>query len=230
MQELVDLASVRAGSQNKLAAKLGVSRSLITGWKKGRTEPSLPMFRGLCAVAGVTADWVLGISEPSSAPIAPPEEGDWTLLPLVSDQVAAGEAILDETAILERDWFAFHGLYVRHLAGGKEPERGRFVLVRVAKGQKGESMLPTVRPQALLVVDRGPGARGVLEVEDGAIYLVRPGDEGVTVRRVFKAGARAIMLWPDNPTHKRQAIELAKGEQLSRYLIGRVRWIGQEEG
>lgn len=91
-------------------------------------------------------------------------------------------------------------------------------------------MLPTIRPGALVMVDRGPGCRGWTECEDGKIYLCRPAEEGVTVKRVFRGGdhSRALVLWSDNPAFKPIVVDL-KGKSLQSILLGRVRWIGQEE-
>lgn len=52
-------------SQTYLAGKLHRSRSAISEWKSGRSEPDLQTFVQLCALLGRSADDVLGITRPT---------------------------------------------------------------------------------------------------------------------------------------------------------------------
>lgn len=52
-------------SQTYLADKLHRSRSAISEWKSGRSEPDLATFAQLCKLLGRSADDVLGITRPA---------------------------------------------------------------------------------------------------------------------------------------------------------------------
>lgn len=130
-------------------------------------------------------------------------------------------------------WYAFHRSWIHRQWGAQaveDPER--LVVVQVEKRALGESMLPTIRPGAILVIDRGAGGRGVTdlrEVRQGGIYLVRI-DDGLTVKRVNVDG-QALILSADNPdkrTFPSRHVPL-RGTRVQDVLVGRVRWIGQEE-
>lgn len=219
--------------QADLAKRLQVTQPTIGRWKSRDRIPDLASLTTICREFSVSADYLLGL--PSRQPDTVAEAavsvpGSWSAIPRVSEQVAAGEALYDEAELQERDWYVFRDGFLRHLIGKADPEPGRrLVVVTVARGHKGESMLPTIRPGALVLVDRGAGGRGVSEIEDGKIYLCRPDGSGVTLKRVFRAGRRALMLWADNPTHAPQPVELEAGQRVQDFVLGRVRWIGQEE-
>lgn len=219
--------------QADLARRLKVTQPTIGRWKSRDRIPDLASLTTICREFNVSADYLLGLPSQQPDMIAEPSmavPGTWSAIPRVSEQVAAGEALYDETVLGERDWYVFRDGFLRHLIGKADPEPGRrLVVATVARGHKGESMLPTIRPGALVLVDRGPGGRGVVELEDGKVYLCRPRSGGVTLKRVFRAGRRALMLWADNPTHHPDPLELQAGERVQDFVLGRVRWVGQEE-
>jgi len=232
--ERLALAIEKSFSQRRFGEKVGRSVSVVSLWISGAIPEAWDRLRHVCDTAGVSADWLLGTTGTErhvTAPVTPPKEGEWTLLPRVSNAVAAGAERLDPNDITERDWFSFRAGYVAHLIGKGDPQPGvRLMLVTVSRKRDGESMMPTILPGALLMIDRGPGGLGVVEPEDGKIYLCRPPDEdGVTVKRVFRAGKQALMLWPDNPLHKPVPVDM-KDRRMQDIVLARVRWIGQEEG
>lgn len=224
-------AAIGERNASELARKMGVRPGAVSNWRTGLRLPDSEKLEALCRLLGVSADELLDLPTRAALPAAQLDlPGSWSAIPRVSEQVAAGEAVYDEAELSERDWYVFRDGFLRHLIGKSDPEPGRrLVVVTVARGHKGESMLPTIRPGALVLVDRGPGGRGLHEIDDGKVYLCRPRGEGVTLKRVFRAGRRALMLWADNPTHKPQPIELEAGERMQDFVLGRVRWIGQEE-
>lgn len=50
-------------SQRKLAALLGINRFVFTNYESGEREPFLGGFRDLCLLFGVSADWLLGLTD-----------------------------------------------------------------------------------------------------------------------------------------------------------------------
>ena len=65
LNEKIVYCRKRAGlSQEALAEKIGVSRQAVSKWETGDAEPELNKVRPLCAVFGVSADWLLSEDEP----------------------------------------------------------------------------------------------------------------------------------------------------------------------
>ena len=53
----------RGYSQRKAAADLNISQALLSHYENGAREPGLDFVRRACAYYGVSADYLLGISE-----------------------------------------------------------------------------------------------------------------------------------------------------------------------
>lgn len=52
-------------SQQKLADKIGVCKQCISGYKSGRTVPSIQTLRLICEALEVSADYLLGLEDES---------------------------------------------------------------------------------------------------------------------------------------------------------------------
>ncbi|MBE6725580.1 MAG: helix-turn-helix domain-containing protein [Ruminococcaceae bacterium] len=50
-------------TQDTLAERLAVTESAVSQWEVGKTVPDLMLIPALCAVLGVTSDWLLGVNE-----------------------------------------------------------------------------------------------------------------------------------------------------------------------
>lgn len=50
-------------SQSEFAAQLGIKQTSYSAYERGRMEPSASMIVLICKNAGVSADWVLGLSD-----------------------------------------------------------------------------------------------------------------------------------------------------------------------
>ena len=57
------LRKARGLSQRKAAADLSISQALLSHYENGAREPGLDFVRRACAYYGVSADYLLGISE-----------------------------------------------------------------------------------------------------------------------------------------------------------------------
>lgn len=99
-------------------------------------------------------------------------------------------------------------------------------------------MTPTIRPSAIVVVDRGPGCRGVLREEydrrKSAIYLVNPVPEAekpaITIKRVSVVeSGHELVLMSDNRSQPPQIVTM-KGRTFQSVVVGRILWVGQEPG
>ena len=71
LYERIALARKQAGlSQEQLGEKLGVSRQAVSKWESGQTNPDVVYVSRMCALFGVSADWLL-LGEESAAEKAP---------------------------------------------------------------------------------------------------------------------------------------------------------------
>jgi phage repressor protein C with HTH and peptisase S24 domain len=148
---------------------------------------------------------------------------------MVAAEVAAGPGIVQvPTGVDDEEtrWYAFSERFVRYLTGTATPEPGRLIVVRVRKDHLGESMVGTIAPGSLCLVDRGPGARGPTQIEDGKVYLLRDLDDdgGAFVKRVYQRGAH-LVLASDNEDAGPRLVNL-RGRRIQDVVVGRVRWVG----
>ena len=167
---------------------------------------------------------------------------DFLYVPIVTLSAAA-EPVTDLPEATA--WSAFNVDWADRVASGARHDGQRLVAVRV----EDEAMSPTMRRGALALVDRGVNGRGIASSRDlrvGRIHLVRHGDT-LTFRRVFAPQPEFLIFKPDNPDFERfwpsfcsiitedspfrEEIETgASMFDLRNRVVGRVIWIGQEEG
>jgi len=83
-ENLALLRRERGESQRAAAGALGISQALLSHYEKGIREPRLEFVSRVCAYYGVSADFILGVTEernPAEASPAPATETDPALLP-----------------------------------------------------------------------------------------------------------------------------------------------------
>lgn len=220
-----------------LAKAMGLKDpSALSHYKAGRRAPKFERLEALAREAKVTVPWLLGLQAGEVKPQAPAPAArgaeDWHSLPKVAF-TAAGSPIHDELAKDDTVWYAFHRSWVARRAGRTATEdTERLIVVQVDKKHLGESMVPTVRPGALLVVDRGPRGQGIADpsqLRAGSMYLVYV-DGGLTVKRVFFTEGLLTLVSdsPDRHTYPPRVLSM-KNKPLQKTVIGRVIWIGHEE-
>lgn len=57
----ISLAAARVNAkltQEELAEKLGVSKSTVNGWEKGKSEPKLSQLQAISALSGIPMDFI----------------------------------------------------------------------------------------------------------------------------------------------------------------------------
>lgn len=143
-------------SQRALAKSLAVEESQVSRWMR-ETAPRTPTIQRIAKATSVPFDWLLGGMPTFTRPESPVKGADWHELPKVAF-AAAGEPIHELPS--DTAWYAFHRTWVERRAKGASHDDQRLVVVEVDKRQ--ESMLPTIRPGAILVVDRGHRGDGVV--------------------------------------------------------------------
>lgn len=60
-------------SQVQMARKIGVSQTSYSSWENGNKTPYAPVIIKLASTFGVSADWILGLTDTRDATIANPE-------------------------------------------------------------------------------------------------------------------------------------------------------------
>lgn len=142
---------------------------------------------------------------------------DYIAVPLADGPVAAGRGFVPEDVI--KSWVL---VWKNH---DSVRFRTNLIAVEIGKGQN--SMVPTLHPQDILLVDRD-------DFKDrfnppGNIFLVREPDDSVTVKRVSikqKNGDMLLTYYSDNVEHAPMLYSLTEefDGDISRAVIGRVVW------
>ncbi len=151
---------------------------------------------------------------------AGPSAENYMAVPLAQGAVAAGPGLIPDDAV--RGWV----LAMKDQASIRY--RTNLVAMEVGKGQ--ESMVPTLHPMDIVLVDRDD----FRPEPDGSIFLVRePGpDAEVAVKRVYTSrrnGQTLLTFVSDNPDKRRYPpavynLETDYQGDLRRAMVGRVVW------
>ena len=100
-------------------------------------------------------------------------------------------------------------------------------LIRV----RGESMTPTINDGEIVMVDRGIAARLPENIKAGQICIIRWGINysGLSVKRVhLDWDMRELIATSDNELYLPKRIPIPEGEELQKYVLGKVVWVGKE--
>lgn len=204
------------GRQKALASRVGVSPATMSRFLAGSHQPRADELVRLAAELGTSVGVLLG------EPLPAPQErlmvaGDAHVLgiPLVADEIAAGAGALPEVPDERIYWFReswLNGL------GYRTP--GRFACIRLGNDARASSMLPTIPPLSVVLVDRGanperPPARSVWLVEDG---------DGPVVKRITLVSA-GLVIESDNPAPQYHARFIPLTDRPVRDVLrGRAVW------
>jgi len=209
-QRLLRLAAQRM-SQTTLASRLHCSQSRISRLLAGEIRLHWRDAQRLAEVLGLTLYDLLDL--PASPPPADFRDSPFVQVPLLRGAVAAGQPLPIENE--PESWRAFLGAYLRRFS--------RPILLRV--GKRETSMLPTIFPGDLVLVDRAEDKRRRPSLRH--IYAVSL-DEGGTLKRC-KLEADHLLIIPDNPTAGFDPTTVSlKGRNVLHLIQGQVVWIGRE--
>lgn len=155
----------------------------------------------------------LSVADMACTPV--PE--DYIAVPLAAGEVAAGRGLVTEDYI--KSWVLVwkHHNSVRF--------RSNLIAVEIGKGQ--DSMVPTLHPQDVLLVDRDDFKDHF--APPGNIFLIREPDNSVAVKRVAlkqRNGDMFVTFYSDNVEHSPMLYSLKEDYEndISRAVIGRVVW------
>ena len=190
--KLKEIRKQRKMSQAKLAEKLGVSRSTVSMWEIGASQPDNDNLLQLAQILNISLDVLLG-NDASSA-----EDASYVLpvqikrVPLLGN-IACGEPIFAEEE---------HGEYI-YTSDALD--------VDFCLRAQGDSMIGARIYDGDIVFVRRQDM-----VDDGEIAAVLIGDE-VTLKRVrYDKEAETLSLYPENPKYKTMHFS---GEELEEIKI-----------
>lgn len=201
-------------SQKELVAKAKVARTTVYRVLAGTLQPTVPVASRLASALDTTVGQLLG-ETPAEDRVASVGAGHLVGVPLVAEEIAAGNGSLPEVPDDRTYWFREE--WIRGL-GYRQP--GRFACIRLANTARASSMLPTIPPLSVVLVDRKarrdrPQARSIWLVEDG---------EGPVVKRVTLVDA-GLVIESDNPAPQYHARFISlKDRPVQDVLRGRVVW------
>lgn len=211
VRDIVESYANDGVSMRELAKRIGLHPATLSHWQnQNRSTPRDELLEKFCAYTGANKAYLVGYSddpEPSVAPLpstAPTFEIDsatFGAVPRIAKTVGAGAGIWDLDHPEDAPSYAFRLGYLRHLSQSRDVDPERWRMVIVAKGSRGDSMVPTIQPGASLLVDRGPGGKGHDNIEPGKIYLVSD-DDGLVVKRVYRTDGMLLLVSDNRGSHQ----------------------------
>ena len=179
---LLDKAIAKCGNAKKLAEALDVHPNLITRWKKGERVPTITSIQPLLDFLGVGfSDPTVTQSKevcfvdariaPAGDTLPPPPDEDYLAVPLV-EEVGAGPGIIPQNELIS--WF----LVWRH----QRAIQHKRDLIAVMLGKHSTSMVPTLKPQDIVLVDRQD--KDVMNFKGRIMLVLDPADGSGKIKRV----------------------------------------------
>jgi transcriptional regulator with XRE-family HTH domain len=214
----------------RFAEKTGVCKNTLINYRDGATSPPAVFLESVCREFSADPGWLLlgeGSGGAYSAEFESPGDGseDYALIPLLDSRVTAGpegEILYGEIA----DRYPFKRLWIEKLVGTSSERRQGLFLIRV----RGDSMSPTINQGEMALVDTSEVER--LGVLAGRIYLVILPDGTAVLKRLVlsgdEGGMKLACLSDNTADYRPFEFALDPGKSLKSYVLGRVRWAGQE--
>lgn len=227
---LLDKAIEKCGNAKKLAEALDVHPNLITRWKKGERVPTITSIQPLLDFLGVGfSDPTVTQSKevcfvdariaPAGDALPPPPDEDYLAVPLV-EEVGAGPGIIPQNELIS--WF----LVWRH----QRAIQHKRDLIAVMLGKHSTSMVPTLKPQDIVLVDRQD--KDVMNFKGRIMLVLDPADGSGKIKRVAaenqpKKKDYRITYYSDNaaenPPEVYSLMEDFEGD-WNKAIVGRVVW------
>lgn len=212
-------------SQQAFADQLGLALRTYQNYERGDRTITRELMDALWGTFGVDPIWVMrgtgdmqrrlstiGGVEVASGSVVGEKAGryvnesfhhDFALVPRYRVQASAGSgAVVDSEEIdghvaFRRDYLRREGLHVRTLA---------------TLYAKGDSMAPTIRDKALLLVDTA-----VIEAREEGVYLLSRDDGALSVKRVQPVGQSRLRVISDNSAYP--PLDLSTSDVAVRGLV-----------
>jgi transcriptional regulator with XRE-family HTH domain len=191
-------------TNTEVGAVVGKDPSLISRWRSGERRPQYEELRELCVWLGISAGWVIGLTNERRLTRAQPTD-DLVWVARVGDLESATQTIPDPKLI--REMVPFTQVQIRKLIGGlPEPNQHRLLIIDThdCNGKRSTMMIDRS-------CDRTP------DQLEGGSYLVNHREQ-LVVRRVMYHSRTLICSGAEDQFVIRPAAE----SNLTRYLIGKV--------
>lgn len=222
---IIEGAITKYGSAAALSRATGVSSANLSRWINGKQMPRLNEISPIISAVGARikeADpepakdvcFVNARIVPAGEGVEPPQGEDYIAAPLVGE-VGAGPGYVPQDEI--KSWF----LAYKHLPA----VRHRRNLLAVELGANSDSMLPTLAPGDIVLIDRDdrnvdqPGRMMLVLDPDGAGMIKRVSVQ--TVGNDFR-----VTLYSDNAKHPPLVYSLRNDylDDWDRVIVGRAIW------
>ena len=220
-----------AGSIRKLADLSGVNSVTLSRWISGERNPSVVEVSKVFDTIGLTFNWgaldtpskdvcfVDAKIAPAGEELPPPPDEDYLAVPLV-EEVGAGPGIIPQNELIS--WF----LVWRH----QRAIQHKRDLIAVMLGKHSTSMVPTLKPQDIVLVDRQD--KDVMNFKGSIMLVLDPCDGSGKIKRVAaenqpKKKDYRITYYSDNaaenPPEVYSLMEDFEGD-WNKSIVGRVVW------
>lgn len=200
-----DLANDRGG-QKRLALRADFSEAALSRYLSGDRTPDLDDFLRLAHALGLPVSELLGeppvvqetVKTIEHETVLTADEQELVRVPLVAREVAAGHGAFPQP--VDSRFYYFRSDSVWDMVGPGASRKDRLAVVFLDPRQRfGESMMPTIQPGSLLLIDRE-----IKKIDDRGIYLVEYpslGEDGpLAVKRLTLNGKKRILVAEsDNP-------------------------------
>lgn len=196
-----NLRTSRDWTQEQLAEKIGVTRSTVTQWETGWSQPRMGAVERLASAFGVSVADI--VSESNSLPKGAiiPSIPRKAYAPLLG-RVHAGDAQSPE--IIEDNVALPYEIWDRH-------REGYFLQV------EGNCMSKVYPEGCYIFVDRR------MEPQNGSIAVVSIDDEDYVMRRLYR-GANTMILSPDSWENGYEDIVISEADERTVEFEGVVVW------
>lgn len=207
--ERLSAAVKSAGGLSRVVNVLGKPRATIDRWMNAQAAPSLLDVADLAKACDVSLEWLAtGKEQPESE--APSESfiPDVQQIPILDVTASAGPGVeLGDEGVV--GYLPFPISILRALGVNLSKVRAFY--------SRGESMYPTIRDNALVLVDTGNRT-----LVDGPVYALR-GPDGLRLKRIQRAVDGSVNLISDNSAlYPAERVSEADADRIR--LVGRAFW------
>lgn len=207
--ERLSAAVKSAGGLSRVVSMLGKPRATIDRWMNAQAAPSLLDVADLAKACDVSLEWLAtGKDQPESEMLLESPNPNVLQIPILDVAASAGPGV--EIGGEEITGFLpFPVSILRSL--GVAPSKVR------AFYSRGESMYPTIRDNALVLVDTGNRV-----LVDGPIFAIR-GPDGLRLKRIQRTIDGSVNLISDNAAlYPAERVSEADADRIR--LVGRAFW------
>lgn len=179
-------------SRAEAAAKVKIGTTTLQQWEGGTREASLETIESLAALYKVSPQYLIfgktSISAHPVTPVTQPDNDEYEYIPAYDIAVSAGHGMFSDGVTKANKHLAFRKRWIQ--ARGLNPKCLAVLFT------EGDSMVPTVPENAVIVIDRERN-----KALDGKIYVIRI-DDRLYVKRIQWLLSGGLRLISDNKLYE----------------------------